>query len=53
MFHVCVQRFDVTKNLEKFCKILETKPTPKGRWTSRNLVGSDAAPSDEPDATNH
>ena len=25
MLHTCVQRFDVTKNLEKFCKILETK----------------------------
>ena len=23
MLHACVQRFDVTKNLEKFCKILE------------------------------
>ena len=25
MFHACVQKFDVTENLEKFCKILETK----------------------------
>ena len=25
MLHACVQRFDVTENLEKFCKILETK----------------------------
>ena len=25
MFHACVQRFDVTGNLEKFCKILGTK----------------------------
>ena len=25
MLHACVQRFDVTKNLEKFCKILGTK----------------------------
>ena len=25
MIHACVQRFDVTENLEKFCKILETK----------------------------
>ena len=25
MLHVCVQRFDVTINLEKFCKILGTK----------------------------
>ena len=28
MLHVCVQRFDVTGNLEKFCKILGTKPAP-------------------------
>ena len=25
MLHACVQRFNVTENLEKFCKILETK----------------------------
>ena len=25
MLHACVQRFDVTRNLEKFCKILRTK----------------------------
>ena len=25
MLHVWVQRFDVTKNLKKFCKILGTK----------------------------
>ena len=25
MLHACVQRFDVTGNLEKFCKILGTK----------------------------
>ena len=25
MLHACVQRFDVTKNFEKFCKILGTK----------------------------
>ena len=25
MLHTCVQRFDVTGNLEKFCKILGTK----------------------------
>ena len=25
MLHVCVQRFDVTRNFENFCKILETK----------------------------
>jgi hypothetical protein len=25
MLHVCVQRFDVTENLKKFCKILGTK----------------------------
>ena len=25
MLHACVQRFDVTKNLEKFYKILGTK----------------------------
>ena len=25
MLHVCVQRFDVTKNLENFYKILGTK----------------------------
>ena len=25
MLYVCVQRFDVTRNLEKFCKILKTK----------------------------
>ena len=25
MLYACVQRFDVTDNLKKFCKILETK----------------------------
>ena len=25
MLHACVQKFNVTKNLEKFCKILRTK----------------------------
>ena len=25
MLHACVQRFDVTGNLKKFCKILGTK----------------------------
>ena len=25
MLRACVQRFDVTRNLEKFCKILGTK----------------------------
>ena len=25
MLHACVQRFDVTENLEKFCKISRTK----------------------------
>jgi hypothetical protein len=25
MLYVCVQRFDVTRNLENFCKILGTK----------------------------
>jgi hypothetical protein len=25
MLHACVQRFDVTENLEKFYKFLETK----------------------------
>ena len=25
MLHAYIQRFDVTKNLNKFCKILETK----------------------------
>jgi hypothetical protein len=25
MLHACVQKFDVTENLEKLCKILETK----------------------------
>ena len=25
MLHACVQRFDVTENLEKFCNILGTK----------------------------
>jgi hypothetical protein len=28
MLHACVQRFDVTGNLEKFCIILETKHAP-------------------------
>ena len=28
MLHACVQRFDMTGNLEKFCKILETKQAP-------------------------
>ena len=27
MLYACVQRFDVTRNLEKFCKILGTKQT--------------------------
>ena len=26
MLHACAQKFDVTENLEKFYKILETKP---------------------------
>ena len=26
MFHACVQKFDVTRNLENFCKISGTKP---------------------------
>ena len=30
MLHTCVQRFDVTENLEKFYKILETKQAPIG-----------------------
>ena len=29
MLHACVQRFDVTGNLEKFCKILGTKQSPR------------------------
>ena len=37
MLHACVQRFDVTKNLEKFCKILETKQAPSKHAV--NLVG--------------
>ena len=28
MLYACVQRFDVTGNLEKFCKILGTKQAP-------------------------
>ena len=28
MLHACVQTFDVTRNLEKFCKILKTKQAP-------------------------
>ena len=28
MLHTCVQRFDVTKNFEKFYKSLETKQAP-------------------------
>jgi hypothetical protein len=35
MLHTCVQRFDVTENLEKFCKILETKQAL--RWAMINL----------------
>ena len=31
MLHACVQRFDVTGNLEKFCKILGTKQAPRCR----------------------
>ena len=27
MLHVCVQRFNMMKNLEKICKILKTKQT--------------------------
>ena len=33
MFYACVQRFDVTKNLKKICKILETKQAPGGSDT--------------------
>ena len=29
MLHTCVQKFDVTENLEKFCKILRTKQPQK------------------------
>ena len=31
MLHACVQRFDVTRNFEKICKILETKQAPNIR----------------------
>ena len=31
MLHICVQRFDVTKNLKNFCKILVTKHAPAVR----------------------
>ena len=39
MLYACVQRFNVTRNLEKFCKILKTKQT------------LDASRRDENDAT--
>ena len=36
MLHACVQRFDVTEDLEKFCKILGTKQAP--RLSSTNVA---------------
>ena len=42
MLHACIQRFDMTKNLEKFCKILETKKHPsrfpKTMWDATNSL---------------
>ena len=41
MLHACVQRFDVTGNLEKFCKILRTKQAQnwnKTRWMERKTA---------------
>jgi hypothetical protein len=35
MFYACVKKFDVTENLEIFCKILETKQTKKNKEASR------------------
>ena len=43
MLHACVQRFDVTENLEKFSKILETKQALMASSTysySKNAHGS-------------
>jgi hypothetical protein len=39
MLHACVQRFDVTENLKKICKILETKQAPnkKTQLKLRNI----------------
>ena len=41
MLYACVQRFDVVENLEKFCKILETKQALAKVWqlvSPTNLV---------------
>ena len=35
MLHACVQRFDVTENLKKICKILGTKHAPKQNTTAQ------------------
>ena len=35
MLHACVQRFDVTENLENFCKILGTKQALSKRNAAR------------------
>ena len=41
MLYACIQRFDVTRNLKKFYKILETKQTPSRR---RFECGVDSVP---------
>ena len=38
MLHAYVQRFDVTENFEKFCKILETKQAPSHRAQKKTLL---------------
>ena len=40
MLHACVQRFDVTGNLEKFCKILETKQALNSHFLSHQTSHS-------------
>ena len=40
MLYACVQRFDVTKNLKKFCKILETKQAHGSFGCDVNTQGS-------------
>ena len=40
MLHACVQRFDVTENLEKFCKFLGTKQAQDTRTCSNQAAAS-------------
>ena len=40
MLRACIQRFDVTGNLEKFCKILGTKQAPSNARQQRRESGT-------------